>query len=573
MCGICQTFRPAETDCPYGATDPSGAAATALAGPVLAPSEMVAMARYLTHGFWEDRFQGARAFVQDVITVDLTGLTAAGRALARDALDAWEAVADLHFVETRGSADITFDDDQPGAFADMVAAGGRILSSTVNVSLDWIATYGTAYGGYGFQTYLHEIGHALGLGHQGDYNGSASFRIDALFAGDSWQASVMSYFSQTENPNIDADRAFVVTPMPVDILAIRALYGPAGGDSLTAGDTVHGRGHTLGDSWLGRVYDAQAGGLRAALTIADAGGHDLLDLGFDATDQRIDLRAGRTSDVLGLRAGLQIGPGTVIEDAIAGRGDDHVTGNAAANTIRGGAGNDRIYGASGNDVLIGGAGADTLRSMSGHNRLEGGSGDDLLESGVGADLLRGGGGADRLRAGGGDDVLAGQWGDDVLDGQGGDDRLHGGAGRDMLAGGGGGDRLNGQGGDDRLAGQSGRDILRGNAGDDRLFGGAGDDVIEGGQGADLLWGGTGADVFRFAFAGHSPSDAPDIIADFAPGDRIDLRGTGIDGFEALDIARHAGDTVLRGDADGDGAADFALLLRGDHDLSGTDFIF
>ena len=44
---------------------------------------------------------------------------------------------------------------------------------TVNISTDWITTDGGANDGktgidsYGYQTYIHEIGHALGLGHQG----------------------------------------------------------------------------------------------------------------------------------------------------------------------------------------------------------------------------------------------------------------------------------------------------------------------------------------------------------------------------------------------------------------------
>ena len=48
-----------------------------------------------------------------------------------------------------------------------------IASATVNVSTDWVTTDGGANDGktgidsYAYQTYIHEIGHALGLGHQG----------------------------------------------------------------------------------------------------------------------------------------------------------------------------------------------------------------------------------------------------------------------------------------------------------------------------------------------------------------------------------------------------------------------
>jgi uncharacterized protein (TIGR01370 family) len=99
-------------------------------------------------------------------------------------------------------------------------------------------------------------------------------------------------------------------------------------------------------------------------------------------------------------------------------------------------------------------------------------------------------------------------------------------GDDTFAGGAGGDRIYGRDGDDDLSGDAGRDLLMGNrgsdrllgdGGNDRLFGGAGADEIAGGAGKDRLDGGKGADIFVFA-----PGDGRDVIADWAPGDRIDL---------------------------------------------------
>jgi uncharacterized protein (TIGR01370 family) len=97
---------------------------------------------------------------------------------------------------------------------------------------------------------------------------------------------------------------------------------------------------------------------------------------------------------------------------------------------------------------------------------------------------------------------------------------------DTLLGGAGGDRIYGRGGDDDVSGNAGRDLLMGNrgsdrlsgdSGDDHLFGGAGADEIAGGAGKDRLDGGKGADIFGFA-----PGDGRDVIADWGPGDRIDL---------------------------------------------------
>ena len=84
----------------------------------------------------------------------------------------------------------------------------------------------------------------------------------------------------------------------------------------------------------------------------------------------------------------------------------------------------------------------------------------------------------------------------------------GSAGPDTLTGGGASDRIYGAGGGDDIKGGGGGDILLGNRGADRLAGEAGRDWLRGGKGPD---------VFVFA-----PGDGRDTIADFGPGDRIDL---------------------------------------------------
>ncbi len=81
---------------------------------------------------------------------------------------------------------------------------GIMLSATVDISSDWITNDGGARDGYtgiysyGYQTYIHEIGHALGLGHQGPYNGSATYGTNNIFTDDTWQFAVMSYFPQNK---------------------------------------------------------------------------------------------------------------------------------------------------------------------------------------------------------------------------------------------------------------------------------------------------------------------------------------------------------------------------------------
>ncbi len=143
---------------------------------------------------------------------------------------------------------------------------------------------------------------------------------------------------------------------------------------------------------------------------------------------------------------------------------------------------------------------------------------------------------------------------------------------------------------DTLTGAAGQDRLSGGAGADSLAGGRGDDTLNGGNGADRLRGDDGADVFVFGTALAADGDR---IADFdmAQFDRIDLRlvdaiqGTvATDGFAFIGTAGfggHAGElrvqagaraTRVQGDTDGDGTADFTIVLTSPMDLGTTAFL-
>lgn len=310
------------------------------------------IADYLRSGFGGAQFN---ATAGDTITVNITALTADGQFLAREALKIWSDVTGLVFTEVTGSAQITFDDDEEGAFAgpDGVS-GGFITSASINVGTAWLDTYGTTLDSYSFQTYLHEIGHALGLGHAGPYDGSADYGVDNIFLNDSWQATVMSYFSQNENTEINASTAFVVGLQVADIIAAQDMYG--GSTTTRAGATTYGYNSNAGNP----IYDATNGFTNATtFTIFDAGGIDTMDYSGSSATQRIDLREQAFSNVLGLTGNVGIAAGTVIENAIGGSGNDTLIGNAANNRLTGNAGNDRFFASGGNDVFVGGAGNDT----------------------------------------------------------------------------------------------------------------------------------------------------------------------------------------------------------------------
>ena len=577
------------------------------------------IARQLTDDGWEWVGLSRHAFdvaPGDELTVDVTALNGEGQQLARWALEAWASVIGVDFRFVGGGARITFGDDEDGAFSMPRYDDGRFSGAHVNVSADWIDLFGASIDSFSFNAYLHEIGHALGLAHAGNYNFIAEYGIDNRFLNDSWQTTVMSYFSQADNTWIDADLALPVTPMIADVIAIQNLYGaPA---AANAGDTVYGAGSNVG-GYLGRLFANLTGerqdpdvyaGEPIAFTLFDTGGVDTIDLRTDAGDQRVDLRPEAISDVLGLAGNLAIARGTTIEHFVAGSGDDTVTGNTAANRLEGRAGHDRLTGGGGDDTLRGGGGGDVLAGGGGDDMLVGNAGDDTLTAGDGDDVLWGGDDDDRIVGGPGDDRIVGGTGRDTLDysrsdagitvnlatgaasggdaqgdrisriedvigsahddritGDGAGNRLTGGAGEDTLRGGGGNDTLQGGGGDDHLIGAGGDDTLAGGAGEDLLWGGAGDDRIEGGTGDDEIEGGAGEDLFVFG-----PGHGDDAVARFTDGDdRIDLRAFELSGFSDLDVAATDRGTTIDLSAHGGGVI---LLERiGLADVDAADFLF
>ena len=88
---------------------------------------------------------------------------------------------------------------------------------------------------------------------------------------------------------------------------------------------------------------------RAVLRDTD-GGYDTLNAAALGLNNRIDL-SGRTDSILN-GARLAIAPGTLIEAAVGGDGDDVLIGNALANRLRGGPGNDSIDGGGGIDMAV-----------------------------------------------------------------------------------------------------------------------------------------------------------------------------------------------------------------------------
>ncbi|QPF83005.1 M10 family metallopeptidase C-terminal domain-containing protein [Bradyrhizobium genosp. L] len=317
------------------------------------------LANYLISGYWAYEGSIAHHWGSSTVSYNINGLNSAEQTLALSALEAWHEVANVSFVQTGGAANITFVDT--GTMTAMTNAswnGAGIMSSaTVDISADWITSDGgtndgkTGIDSYGYQTYIHEIGHALGLGHQGPYNNNAVYSTDAIYADDTWQYSIMSYFSQ-DNYSGSSYR-YVVTPEMADIYAVDQIYGAS--TTTRTGDTVYGFHSNAGSIFSFANYNQAP-----ALTIYDSGGNDTLDCSGYSAAQTIDLHPGAFSSVGGLVNNIGIATNTIIERAIAGSGNDTLIANDNGCTLIGGAGNDTLIGGAGSDRLIAGSGADIM---------------------------------------------------------------------------------------------------------------------------------------------------------------------------------------------------------------------
>jgi Ca2+-binding RTX toxin-like protein len=323
---------------------------------------------------------------------------------------------------------------------------------------------------------------------------------------------------------------------------------------ILTGSAVNGTGNTLDNTLTGNGgnntlnggtgADTMLGGIGDDSYVVDNTGDsvtELADEGTDTVNASVTYTIGDNVENLTLT-------GTAVINGTGNSLDNTLTGNAAVNTLTGGAGNDNLTGNAGNDILKGGAGSDTLNGGTGNDSMSGGADNDTYDVDSISDIVSEGTdtGIDTVNA-----SVTYSIGDNV-------ENL-------TLTG---SSAINGT----------------GNELDNTLVGNSKNNILIGNDGADTLSGGDGIDTFVYNAETESSVANSDEITDFtSTSDKIDVSaifgGIGPASLLLTDFTNtgeaqvnYINDTVSF-DVDGNGVADFAIVLTGTPALAIGDFIF
>lgn len=303
-------------------------------------------ARQILRGGYRHYDRNGDGKIELSFTLD-AAFSAQQKASIRKALQAWQEVTNIVFKEPSASADgsITIK-------ANPETSGGKShLPDLYHADMTTIiGTKGASdtpqNGDYFLLTAVHEVGHAIGLGHPGDYGKGVGSYADTPYEQDTRAHSVMSYWRETNQPGHDFRRREPSLLMKDDIAAAQQPYGA----NLTTRntDTTYGFNATAGAS----AFNLKGANDTALFSIWDGGGNDTLDFSGFSQHQKINLRAESYSSVGGLKGNVSIAKGVVLENAIGGPGDDDIQGNEVGNRLRGGGGADQLRGGGGADVFV-----------------------------------------------------------------------------------------------------------------------------------------------------------------------------------------------------------------------------
>jgi Ca2+-binding RTX toxin-like protein len=402
-----------------------------------------------------------------------------------------------------------------------VGNSGMLFTGATNTwtsfSDGWLNLQG--YSLYFMNTALHEIGHALGLGHPFNFPGAN---------GEPWNPGDNGLASQFATVMAYHGVRATITPMAFDIAAFQKIYGA--NMTTRAGDDIY----DMDESGAMRcIWDV--GGID---TIRYTGNKDVIIDLVAATLDNSPTGGGAPSYIVGTVDSnvTYIANGVVIENAQGGSGNDWLVANDAVNVLNGGDGIDtanyfrsreavnitldggpnsgglaagdifvsieNLHGSGHDDTITGNAGVNSLYGAVGNDTIYGGAGDDMIYGGAGADQLFGGEGMDTIDFGSSSigvsvNLSTGQGlgGEAEGDTYSGIEQVLGSSGNDTLIGTDAADRLFGGLGVDALFGGNGNDWLGTGLG--TIDGGAGDDFIESFVGAAIINGGDGIDTLSY----------------------------------------------------------------------------